>query len=349
MKRKKKALITGITGQDGSIMAELLLKKGYIVHGIKRRTSSLHSTIRLDKIYQDKFIKKRNLILHYGDITDASNCAKIINDILPDEVYHFAAQSHVAISFELPVNTVEINCLGTINILESIRLSKKKIKFYNAASSEMYGSLIGDSQNEKTPFLPQSPYASSKLFGYWITKNYRESYNIFAANGILFNHESDRRGENFLTRKVVIFVAKYILAKKGVLYLGNLSSKRDWGYAPDYMDAVWKILQLKKPEDFVIATGVSISVREFVKQAFSIVGVKVKFKGRGVDEVGIDVDTGKVIVKSIQYYYRESEVQNLIGNASKAKRILKWKPKNNIYSIIKKMVYSEIEKNKNSS
>lgn len=213
----------------------------------------------------------------------------------------------------------------------------------------MYGSLIGDSQNEKTPFLPQSPYASSKLFGYWITKNYRESYNIFAANGILFNHESDRRGENFLTRKVVIFVAKYILAKKGVLYLGNLSSKRDWGYAPDYMDAVWKILQLKKPEDFVIATGVSISVREFVKQAFSIVGVKVKFKGRGVDEVGIDVDTGKVIVKSIQYYYRESEVQNLIGNASKAKRILKWKPKNNIYSIIKKMVYSEIEKNKNSS
>ncbi len=344
-KKKKIALITGITGQDGSILAELLLKKNYIVHGIKRRSSSLHSTVRLNSIYQDKFIKNKSLHLHYGDVSDPSFCCRILREIKPNEIFHLAAQSHVAISFELPYYTSYVNSLGTLNLLEAIRVNnlEKKTKFYNAGSSEMYGSLRGRSQNEKTPFQPQSPYATSKLFSYWITKNYRESYNIFASNGILFNHEGHSRGETFVTRKITMFVAKYNKTQKGVLYLGNLSAKRDWGYARDYMEGMWKILQSSKADDFVLATGKSYSVREFLKEAFKSINVKIGFKGKGVKEIGFDMKSKKVLVKSISHYYRPNEVTNLVGDFSKAKKLLKWKPKTNFKELVKLMVKNDIE------
>ncbi len=344
-KKRKIALISGVTGQDGSLIAEFLLKKNYIVHGIKRRSSSLHSTIRLDKIYQDKFIKKKSFFLHYGDITDPSFCNRIIQEIKPSEVYHLAAQSHVAISFELPHYTVSTNALGTLNLLESIRINKlqNKIKFYNAASSEMYGSLKGNSQNENTPFMPQSPYASSKLFSYWITKNYRESYKIFASNGILFNHESFNRGETFVTKKITLFVAKYKKNKKGILYLGNLSAKRDWGYAGDYIKGIWKIMRQSKPDDFVLATGKSHSVREFLKEAFKNININMIFRGSGVNEIGIDSKSGKIIVKSLSYYYRPNEVNNLVGDYAKARKKLNWKPSLNFKQLVKLMVDEDIK------
>ncbi len=341
---KKIALISGITGQDGFLLAKFLIKKNYIVHGIKRRSSSLHSAIRLDEIYQDKFIKNKSLHLHYGDVSDSSFCCKILNDIKPNEIYHLAAQSHVAISFELPHYTSSVNSLGTLNFLEAIRINKleKKTKFYNAATSEMYGSLKGSSQNEKTPFCPQSPYATSKLFSYWITKNYRDSYKIFASNGILFNHESYSRGETFVTRKITKFVAKYNKSKKGILLLGNLSSKRDWGSADDYVEGMWKILQHREANDFVLATGQSRSVKEFLKEAFKCIGIKISFKGKGAKEVGFDLNTKKVIVKSILYYYRPNEVTNLIGDYSKAKKLLKWAPKTKFKELVKLMVQNDI-------
>ena len=354
MKRKKIAFITGITGQDGSILAEFLLNKNYIVHGLKRRTSTLYSTHRLDKIYQDKnFKKNKTLILHYGDVTDGLSCSQIIKEIMPDEIYHLAAQSHVAISQVTPYYTTMVDSIGTLNILEVIKsIKKKKIKFYNAATSEMYGTLKGKYLNEKTQFAPQSPYASSKLLSYWFTKNYRDSYGIFASNGILFNHEGATRGENFVTRKITRFVAKYHYEKKNILYLGNLSARRDWGHAPEYVVAMWKMLQYKKPDDFVIATNEAHSVREFLIEAFKQIGVKITFKGTGSNEVGIDAKTKKIIVKSIKYYYRPNEVEALIGNYSKARKLLNWKPKMKFKSIVKLMVKEDLKiylKEKNNS
>ena len=343
--KKKIALISGITGQDGFLLAKFLIKKNYIVHGIKRRSSSLHSTVRLDSIYQDKFVKNQSLHLHYGDVSDAAFCCRILNEIKPDELYHLAAQSHVAISFELPYYTASVNSLGTLNLLEAIRINKleKITRFYNAGSSEMYGSLKGKFQNEKTPFCPQSPYATSKLFSYWMTKNYRESYKMFASNGILFNHESYSRGETFVTRKITLFVAKYNKSKENILYLGNLSSKRDWGYAGDYVEGMWKIIQHSKANDFVLATGKSYSVRDFLREAFKCININIIFNGKGSKEVGIDSKTKKIIVKSIPYYYRPNEVTNLVGDYSKAKKLLKWKPKTNFKELVKMMVESDIK------
>lgn len=343
--KKKTALISGITGQDGFLLAKFLIEKNYIVHGIKRRSSSLHSAVRLDEIYQDKFLKKKSLHLHYGDVSDSSFCCKILNEIKPNELYHLAAQSHVAISFELPNYTSHTNSLGTLNFLEAIKINnlQKKTRFYNAATSEMYGSLKGSSQNEKTPFCPQSPYATSKLFSYWITKNYRDSYKMFASNGILFNHESYSRGETFVTRKITKFVAKYSKSRKGILLLGNLSSKRDWGYAGDYVEGMWKILQHHEPNDFVLATGKSRSVKEFLKEAFKCIGIKIAFKGLGTKEIGFDLNTKKIIVKSIPYYYRPNEVTNLVGDYSKAKKLLGWTPKTKFQELVKFMVQSDIK------
>ncbi len=343
--KKKIALISGITGQDGSLLAKLLIEKNYVVHGIKRRSSSLHSTVRLNSIYQEKFIKNKSLYLHYGDIYDAAFCCRIVNETKPNEIYHLAAQSHVAISFELPHYTASVNSLGTLNLLEAIRINnlEKKTKFYNAASSEMYGSLIGSAQNEKTSFCPQSPYATSKLFSYWITKNYRESYKIFASNGILFNHESHSRGETFVTKKITMFVAQYNKLKKGTLYLGNFSAKRDWGYAGDYVEGMWKIIQHSEANDFVLATGRSYSVRDFLREAFRCININIIFMGKGLKEVGIDSKTKKIIVKSISHYYRPNEVTNLIGDYSKARKLLKWKPKTNFKQLVKLMVDSDIK------
>ena len=283
--------------------------------------------------------------LHYGDVSDPAFCCRILKDIKPDELYHLAAQSHVAISFELPHYTASVNSLGTLNLLEAIRINslEKKTRFYNAGSSEMYGSLKGSSQNEKTPFCPQSPYATSKLFSYWITKNYRESYKIFASNGILFNHESYSRGETFVTRKITMFVAKYNKLKKGTLYLGNLSSKRDWGFAGDYVQGMWKIIQHPKADDFVLATGKSYSVRDFLREAFKCINIEIVFKGKGSKEIGFDLKTKKIIVKSIAHYYRPNEVTNLIGDYSKAKKLLKWKPKTKFKALVKMMVSSDIK------
>ena len=342
--KRKVALITGITGQDGSLMAEYLLKKDYIVHGIKRRTSTLNATERLDRIYQDKFTKNKRLYLHYGDVTDALSCLKIISEIKPDEIYHFAAQSHVAISFEMPVYTTTVDSLGALNILEIIRNFKgKKIKFYNAATSEMYGTLNGKSLDEKSNFKPQSPYASSKLLSYWLTRNYRDAYKVFSCNGILFNHEGENRGETFVTRKITRFVAKYNKYKSGILYLGNLSAKRDWGYAPDYMEAIWKILQYKKPEDFVIATNTSYSVKDFLIEAFNNIGVKLIFRGNGINQVAINKKNKKIVVKSIKYYFRPNDVENLKGDYTKARKLLKWKPKTNFKKLVKIMVQNDIK------
>ena len=342
--KNKVALITGITGQDGSIMAKFLLKKGYIVHGIKRRIS-LFNTDRVEDIYQDRHDKRVNFFLHYGDITDSLNCLDIINKTKPDEIYHFAAQSHVAISFQLPVYTSTVGTIGALNILESIRLLKlKKIRFYNAASSEMYGNSKQKKQNEKTIFEPNSPYATSKLYSYWITKNYRESYKIFATNGILFNHESEFRGNTFVTRKISLFVAKYSRVKKGILYLGNIHSKRDWGYAPDYIEGIWKMLQVNEPNDFVLSTGKSYSVKDFIQEAFKIINIKIKFKGKGLNEIGYNSLTNKTVIKIKKEYFRPNEVNYLLGDNSKAKKILKWKPKTSFKNLVKIMVLNDIKK-----
>jgi len=344
--KKKVALITGITGQDGSILAKFLLKKNYIVHGIRRRTSSLNSNVRLDKIFQDKFIKNKTFFLHYGDILDSSFCHRIINETKPIEVYHLAAQSHVAISFEIPHFTTVTNTTGTLNFLEAIRQTNKKIRFYNASTSEMYGSLVTKYQDENTEFKPQSPYAISKLYSHLITKNYRESYNIFAANGILFNHESEDRGETFVTRKISKFVAKYSLKKQGVLYLGNMSSKRDWGYAKDYVQAMWLMLQKKIPEDYVIATNKSYSVKFFSDLVLKALKFNYKWVGKGINEKAIDKLTRKPLIKINKKFYRPAEVNFLKGSYKKAKNQLKWRPKTSIKELVKIMVDFEL---KNSS
>ena len=317
---KKVAFITGITGQDGAYLAELLLKKDYIVHGLKRRSSSFN-TGRIDHLYQDPHVNKRNFILHHGDLTDSTNLIRIIQEIQPDEIYNLAAQSHVHVSFETPEYTANADGLGTLRILEAIRLLDmvEKTKFYQASTSELYGMAQEVPQNENTPFYPRSPYAVAKLYGYWITINYREAYNMYACNGILFNHESPIRGETFVTRKITRAAARISTGTQERVYLGNLDAKRDWGHARDFVEGMWKMLQQEKPEDFVLATGVTTTIREFAERAFAQVGMTLEWSGSGIDEVGRDANSGKIIVSIDSAYFRPTEVDLLIGDASKAK------------------------------
>ena len=338
----KKALITGITGQDGSYLAEFLLNKGYEVHGVKRRTS-LFNTNRIDHLYQDPHIHKRNFILHHGDLTDTSSLIKIIQNVQPDEIYNLAAQSHVAVSFEVPEYTANSDALGTLRILEAIRILKleKKTKFYQASTSELFGKVVDIPQNETTPFYPRSPYAAAKLYAYWITVNYREAYNIYACNGILFNHESPVRGETFVTRKITRALTRIKLGLQKTLYLGNLDAMRDWGHAKDYVEVQWLMLQQKTPEDFVIATGQQYSVRDFVNIAAKELGYKIIWKGKGKNEKGL-VD-GKVIIKVDKNYFRPTEVETLLGDASKAKRKLGWEPKISFKKLVSEMVSEDLK------
>ena len=338
----KKALITGITGQDGSYLAEFLLNKGYEVHGIKRRTS-LINTDRIDHLYQDPHEATRKFILHHGDLTDATSLIRIIQEVQPDEIYNLAAQSHVAVSFEEPEYTANSDALGALRILEAIRILKleKKTKYYQASTSELYGDVQETPQTEKTPFYPRSPYAVAKLYAYWITVNYREAYGIYACNGILFNHESPVRGETFVTRKITRALARIKLGLQKTLYLGNLNAKRDWGHAKDYVEAQWLMLQKNKPEDFVIATGVQNSVRDFINLASKNLDMKIDWKGKGLDEVG-SFD-GKDIIKVDPRYFRPSEVETLLGDASKARDILNWIPKISFEELVKEMVEKDLK------
>tara|TARA_Y100000816_G_scaffold283040_1_gene259440 strand:+ start:653 stop:1696 length:1044 start_codon:yes stop_codon:yes gene_type:complete len=340
---KKKALIFGITGQDGSYLAELLLKKKYIVHGVKRRSSSIN-TFRVDHIYQDPQIKSRNFFLHYGDITDSTSVSKIIESIKPDEIYNLAAQSHVAVSFEVPEYTANADALGTLRILEAIKFHKleKKTKFYQAGTSEMYGKVQETPQNEKTNFYPLSPYGVAKLYAHWITKNYREAYNIFGCNGILFNHESPRRGETFVTKKIIRALVKIKMGKQKKLFLGNLDSKRDWGHARDYVIAMWKILQQKKPDDFVIATGKQLSIRQFINLVAKKLNFNIVWRGKGINEKGFDLNTKKNIIMIDKSYIRPLDVNTLLGNAAKARKQLSWRPKTNIHQLIEEMISEEV-------
>ncbi len=341
---KKKALIFGVTGQDGSYLSEILLKKGYVVHGVKRRSSSIN-TQRVDHIYQDPHEIKRNFILHYGDITDSTVVSKIIKEISPDEIYNLAAQSHVAVSFEVPEYTANADALGALRILEAIRFHKlaKKTKFYQAGTSEMFGKIREKIQNENTPFNPISPYGVAKQYAHWITINYRKAYGIFASNGILFNHESPRRGETFVTKKIVAALCKIKLKKQKTLFLGNLYAKRDWGHAKDYCEAMWKILQHKKPDDFVIATGKQYSIKEFIEIVSSQLNMKIQWRGKGINEKGYH--DGKPIIACDKKYFRPLDVEDLIGNASKAAKILKWKPKISLKQLVKEMIQYEMDLN----
>ena len=351
---KKVALITGITGQDGSYLAEFLLEKGYIVHGIKRRSSSLN-TERIDHIYEDQLVKSSDFYLHYGDLSDSSNITRIIKETQPVEIYNLAAQSHVAVSFQTPEYTADIDALGALRILEAIRLLglEKKTRFYQASTSELYGLVQEVPQKETTPFYPRSPYAVAKLYAYWITINYRESYGIYACNGILFNHESKRRGETFVTRKITRGMSHIAQGLLPCLYLGNLDALRDWGHAKDYVRMQWMMLQQEAPDDFVIATGNQISVRDFVRLTAKELGLEIKFTGKGIDEqatvVKINSDKapavkiGDVIIKVNPKYFRPAEVDTLKGNASKAKKLLGWKPKHDIQSLIKDMISYEFK------
>jgi GDPmannose 4,6-dehydratase len=338
----KKALITGITGQDGSYLAEFLLKKGYEVHGVKRRTS-LFNTDRIDHLYQDPHIDKRNFILHHGDLTDTSSLIKIIQEVQPDEIYNLAAQSHVAVSFEVPEYTANSDALGPLRILEAIRILKleKKTRFYQAATSELFGKVAEIPQKETTSFYPRSPYAAAKLYAYWITVNYREAYNIYACNGILFNHESPVRGETFVTRKITRALTRIKLGLQKTLYLGNLDAMRDWGHAKDYVEVQWLMLQQKIPEDFVISTGQQYSVRDFVNVAAKELALYITWSGNGKDERGL-VD-GKVIIKIDKNYFRPTEVETLLGDASKAKKKLGWKPKISFKDLVSEMVREDLK------
>ncbi len=338
---KPVALITGITGQDGSYLCELLLSKGYVVHGIKRR-SSYFNTTRIDDIYQDPHSDSVNLFLHYGDVTDSSNISAIIQETMPDEIYNLAAQSHVAISFNMPEYTAQVDALGTLRILEAIRPMKNKItRFYQASSSELYGKVLETPQNEDTPFRPRSPYAIAKLYSYWLIRNYREAYGIHASNGILFNHESPRRGENFVTRKITRGFARIKNGLDECLYLGNLDAKRDWGHAKDYVYAQWLILQQDKPDDYVIASGETRSVREFCLKVASWFDYELIFEGVGSEEVGIDKKTNKVLIKIDPLNFRPTEVDLLLGDASKAKKILNWKPLITFDQLVDEMCMSD--------
>ena len=343
----KKALITGITGQDGAYLAEFLIKKGYTVHGIKRRTSRFISD-RVDHLLKDHQDKNKELILHYGDLTDSLNITRIIKDVEPDEIYNLGAMSHVHVSFETPEYTAIVDGLGALRILESIRLLDmgSKVKFYQASTSELFGKCKFSPQNELTPFNPRSPYAIAKLFSFHTVKNYREAYNMFASNGILFNHESPLRGETFVTRKITIAASKIFYGVKDKLFLGNLNARRDWGHAKDYVEGMWKILQHNTAEDFVLATNTNYSIREFIILVFEKLGIEIEFKGKGLDEVGVvknissdaKVNLGQEVVKIDPRYFRPSEVDFLLGDYSKAKKILNWEPKYNIHDLIKDMV-----------
>ncbi|MCA9770540.1 GDP-mannose 4,6-dehydratase [Candidatus Dependentiae bacterium] len=336
----KVALIVGITGQDGSYLAELLLKKGYEVHGVKRRTS-LINTSRINHLYHDRHERGKNgFFLHYGDVTDATNIIRLIQQIQPDEIYNLAAQSHVAVSFQMPEYTAQVDALGTLHILEAIRILglTKKTRFYQASTSELYGKVQEVPQTESTSFYPRSPYGVAKLYGFWITKNYREVYQMFACNGILFNHESPRRGETFVTRKITRAVARIKYGLQDALYLGNLDAQRDWGYAKDFVYAMWLMLQQEQPEDFVIATGQMHSVREFVELSFKEIGITIVWKGSGIDEVGYDVETGRPLVFVDPNYFRPAEVEQLIGNATKAQEKLGWQPHLTFYDLVALMV-----------
>ncbi|MDC6479633.1 GDP-mannose 4,6-dehydratase [Candidatus Pelagibacter sp.] len=336
----KKALIFGITGQDGSYLAEFLLKKKYKVHGVKRKSSSLN-TDRINHIYKDN---SKNFFLHYGDLTDAVSINRLINLIKPDEIYNLAAQSHVAVSFIIPNYTANVDALGCLNILEAIKSSGliKKIKFYQAGTSEMFGKVIENPQSEKTPFYPRSPYGVSKVFSHWMTINYRESYNMFACNGILFNHESPRRGETFVTRKITIGLAKIRLGLEKKLTLGNISAKRDWGHAKDYVEAQWLILQQKKPDDFVIATGKQFSVKHFINIVAKELKMKIIWRGTGINEKAYD-KKNNVIIECSKKYFRPSEVQTLLGSPLKARKVLKWKPKISIEALAKEMAQNDLK------
>ncbi len=338
--KKKIALIFGVTGQDGAYLAKLLLKKGYKVHGVKRRSSSLN-TYRIDDIYKEPFAKKNNFVLHYGDVTDSLSVFNIIKKIKPNEIYNLAAQSHVAVSFEIPEYTTNADALGTLRILESIVKLNRKIKFYQAGSSEMFGKVYETPQTEKTPFYPRSPYGVAKLYSHWITINYRESYKIFASNGILFNHESPLRGETFVTKKVVKALCNIKHNKQKKLFVGNLYSKRDWGHAQDYVKAMWKILQHKQPDDFVICTGKQYTIKQFINLVAQELNMKIKWKGKGIKEKAYN-EKNRCIIECKRKYLRPAEVDALKGNFSKAKRLLKWKPENDIKSLIKDMVNYEL-------
>lgn len=340
----KVALITGVTGQDGAYLSELLLSKGYEVHGVKRR-SSLFNTDRIDHLYQDQHEKKVNFKLHYGDLTDSTNLIRIIQEVQPDEIYNLAAQSHVKVSFETPEYTANSDALGTLRILEAIRILRleKKTRFYQASTSELYGLVQEVPQKETTPFYPRSPYGVAKLYAFWITKNYREAYGMFACNGILFNHESPLRGETFVTRKITRAAAKISLGLQEKLFMGNLDAERDWGHAQDYVEGMWLMLQQDEPDDFVLATGKKITVRRFIEMSFGELGISIEWKGTGVDEKGYNKATGKVIVEIDPRYFRPAEVELLVGDASKAKAKLGWEAKRSVEQLCKDMIASDLE------
>ena len=341
---KKKALIFGVTGQDGAYLSKFLLKKKYIVHGVKRRSSSLN-TSRVDDIYEDWNKKDKKFILHYGDITDSLSVQNLVNKILPDEIYNLAAQSHVAVSFDLPEYTANTDALGTLRILEAIKnnINKKKIKFYQAGTSELFGISNTKFQNEKTNFYPRSPYGAAKLYAHWITVNYREAYNLFACNGILFNHESPLRGETFVTQKIVNGLVDIKLGLQKKLYLGNLYAKRDWGHASDFVKAMWLMLQQKKPDDYIIATGKQVSVKEFVNKTAKKLGMKLKWKGKGINEKAFNT-RGEVIIECNKKYFRPTEVKSLLGDAKKAKKVLKWKQTKDLNDLIEDMINYKLDK-----
>ena len=340
----KKALITGVTGQDGSYLAELLLKKGYEVHGLKRRASSFNSS-RVDHLYCDPHLADARFFMHYADMTDTSNLVRLIQQIEPDEIYNLAAQSHVQVSFECPEYTAETDATGVLRLLEAIRILglEQKIRFYQASTSELFGRVRETPQNENTPFYPRSPYACAKLYAYWIVVNYREAYGIHASNGILFNHESPRRGETFVTRKITMAAANSALGNLDCLYLGNLNAKRDWGFAGDYVEAMWLMLQQEKPDDFVIATGRTTAVRDFVALAFKEIGIDIVWNGSGLEETGADAKAGKILVRVDPRYFRPTEVDLLLGDPSKAYRTLGWKPKVTLEELAHLMVASDLE------
>jgi len=341
---KKIALITGVTGQDGAYLAELLLNKNYEVHGIKRRASSFN-TSRIDHLYKDKHKEDVNFFLHYGDLTDSTNLIRIIQEVQPHEIYNLGAQSHVKVSFEVPEYTANSDAVGTLRILEAIRILKmeNKVKFYQASTSELYGKAQEVPQTETTPFYPRSPYGVAKLYAFWIVKNYREAYGMFACNGILFNHESPLRGETFVTRKITRAASKIKLGLQEKLYLGNLNAQRDWGHAKDYVEGMWRMLQHEKPEDFVLATGKTTTIREFCNLSFKELGIEIKWEGEGENEVGIDQSSNKVIISIDNNYYRPTEVDLLIGDASKAKKLLSWTPKYELESLVKEMVNADYQ------
>ena len=340
----KKAIITGITGQDGSYLAEFLLEKGYEVHGIKRRASSFN-TDRIDHLYVDQHEKNVNFFLHYGDLTDSTNLIRIIQEVQPDEIYNLGAQSHVKVSFEVPEYTAQSDAVGTLRLLEAIRIlgMEDRVKFYQASTSELYGKVQEVPQKETTPFYPRSPYGVAKLYGFWIVKNYRESYGMYACNGILFNHESPRRGETFVTRKITRAAARISLGLQNKLYLGNLNSLRDWGFAGDFVEGMWLMLQQDIADDFVLATGEMKSVRDFTSLAFKQAGINIEFTGEGVDEKGIDKKTGKILIEVDPAYFRPAEVEQLLGDPTKAREQFGWEPKTKISELVKMMVTADLE------